>query len=250
MKGASNIMVRIVALALLGAFCHGASADALDWLKRLGGEGSQPSAAQTLSEQEIARGLNEALRQGLQAAVSQLSQAGGFLNNPKVKIPLPPSLQRVESLLRSAGADRYADRFVETMNHAAEQAVGEATPLFRDALASMSLEDARAILSGPDDAATEYFRQATGARLYDKVLPLVQRTTAEAGVTSAYKSLIDRLGFAGGMLGGDALELDRYVTEKTLDGLFLMVAEEERRIRENPVARGSELLRKVFGAGR
>lgn len=243
-------MIRIVAFVLLGFSFHTASADAFEILKRLGGEASKSDSAAALSDDEIARGLNEALRQGLQTAVSQLSESGGFLNNPKVKIPLPPSLQRVESALRTAGADRYADRFVETMNHAAEQAVGQAAPIFRDALAAMTLDDARKILSGPDNAATEYFRQATGERLYDKVLPVVQRTTDEAGVTSAYKGMVDKLGFAGGLLGGDNLDLDRYVTDKTLDGLFIMVAEEERRIRENPVARSSELLRKVFGAGR
>ena len=242
-------MIRIVALVMFGLVCTSVSADVLDWLRRFGGEAPATQTGASLQESEIASALNQALAQGLQRAVTQLGRSGGFLDNPKVKIPLPPSLEHVESALRAAGAERYADRFVATMNHAAEQAVGEAAPIFRDALAAMTLDDARRIVSGPDDAATQYFRRATEPRLLEKVRPVVERTTDQAGVTSAYKGLVDRLGFAGGMLGADSLDIDRYVTEKTLDGLFLMVAEEERRIRQDPVARSTELLRKVFGSG-
>lgn len=243
-------MTRIVALALLGLYVTAAAADAMDWLRRFGGDAaSQSQPASDLSEGEIARGLTQALRQGLERAVTQLSQPGGFLDDPKVKIPLPDSLARIESGLRAAGAERYADQFVATMNHAAEQAVGQAAPIFGDALAAMTVDDARQILSGPEDAATQYFRRVTESRLLEKVKPVVERTTAHAGVTSAYKGMVDQLGFAGGMLGADSLDIDRYVTEKTLDGLFTMVAEEERRIRQDPVARGTELLRKVFGSG-
>lgn len=243
-------MGRIVASLILWVYSASAAADMFDWLRNLGGQTESAAQATTgLSESEIAGGLNQALRKGLDRAIQQLGQPGGFLDNPQVKIPLPESLRTIESGLRAAGAERYADQFVATMNHAAEQAVGEAAPIFGEALASMTLDDARQILAGADNAATEYFRRNTQDRLFDRLKPVIQQATDSAGVTNAYKRLVGQLGFAGSMFGADSLNIDQYVTQKTLDGLFLMIAEEERRIREDPVARSTELLRKVFGGG-
>jgi hypothetical protein len=204
--------------------------------------------ASTLSNDEMISGLKEALGQGTRFAVDQLGREGGFLDNAKVRIPMPKSLAWVEKSLRTLRQDRLADEFVASMNHAAERAVPEAAEIFGDAIRQMSLEDARGILSGPDDAATQYFRRTTSDALTAKMRPIVEQATAQAGVTSSYKNMMSKAGGLTSLLSGDATDLDGYVTEKTLDGLFLMVAEEEKRIRENPLARSTDLLKKVFGS--
>ncbi|MGB5305867.1 MAG: DUF4197 domain-containing protein, partial [Gammaproteobacteria bacterium] len=197
---------------------------------------------------EMVSGLKEALQKGTQFAVDNLGQEGGFLNNAKVRIPMPDSLSWVEKTLRTLRQDKLADEFVTSLNHAAEQAVPEAAAIFGDAISAMSLDDARAILSGPDDAATQYFRTHTEAALTEKMRPIVTEATAKAGVTASYKSMMSRAGSLTSLLSSDTTDLDGYVTGKTLDGLFLMVAEEEQRIRENPLARSTDLLKKVFGS--
>ena len=193
-------------------------------------------------------GLKEALEKGTQFAVDSLGKDGGFLDNSAVKIPMPDSLSWVEKSLRSLHQDELADEFIGTMNHAAEQAVPEAATIFGTAIQNMSVEDAQGILAGPDDAATQYFRTNTEAAMTEKMRTIVEEATARAGVTSAYKNMTARAGGMTSLLSGDATDLDSYVTGKTLDGLFLMIAEEEKKIRENPLARSTDLLKKVFGA--
>jgi hypothetical protein len=161
---------------------------------------------------------------------------------------MPDSLGWVEKSLRTLGQDQLADEFVASMNHAAEQAVPEAAAIFSDAIQQMTLDDARAILNGPDDAATAYFRSHTETELTERMLPIVTRTTENTGVTSAYKRMLASAGGMTSLLSGDATDIDGYVTQQALDGLFSMVAIEEKRIRENPMARSSELLQKVFGS--
>jgi hypothetical protein len=134
------------------------------------------------------------------------------------------------------------------MNHAAERAVPEAAVIFGAAIRNMSIEDAQEILTGPDDAATQYFRTSTQAELTERMRPVVEEATAQTGVTSAYKNMTARAGGMTSLLPSDATDLDGYVTSKTLDGLFVMIAEEEKKIRENPLARSTDLLKKVFGA--
>jgi hypothetical protein len=212
-----------------------------------------------LSQDQIVQGLEDALAKGLQEAIAKLGHDGGFLTNLNVKIPMPEKLQTVEKALRAMNQDKLADDFVTTMNHAAEQAVPEAGSVFADALKQMSIEDAKSILSGPDDAATQYFQKTTQTNLYAKFYPIVQKATAHTGVTAAYKNLMEKanvgqgLGSFGSALGGsllgkDSLDVDAYVTNKALDGLFKMVAEEEEQIRQNPAARTTDMLQKVFGA--
>lgn len=201
-----------------------------------------------LTDDEVVRGLKEALEKGAQQAIGKLGREGGFLNDLNVKIPMPDDLKKVEKLLRTFRQDKYADEFVATMNRAAERAVPEATALLQDAIRQMSLEDARAILKGPDDAATQYFRKQSEARLKERFLPIVQQATDQAGVTSAYKKLIQKAGPAASLMGKEATDVDGYVTGKALDGLFRMIAAEEKAIRENPVQRTTELLKKVFGS--
>ncbi len=216
---------------------------------------SAASSLASLSQGQMADALKQALGNGLQLAVAQLGRSDGFLTNLNVKIPLPDKLKSVEKTLRLLHQDKLADEFVATMNHAAEEAVPAAASIFGDAVKQMSIEDAKAILTGTNDAATQFFRRTTQTNLYAKFYPIVQSATAKTGVTAVYKNMMAKVNTGnalGGMLnsyvGADALNVDAYVTNKALDGLFKMVAEEELRIRTNPVARTTDLLKQVFGA--
>lgn len=223
-------------------------ADYLDVLKGTKEAPQATSTAASLTDGEMISGLKEALDKGTQFAIESLGRNGGFLENPAVKIPMPDSLSWVESSLRTLRQDKLADDFIATINHAAEQAVPEAASLFSAAIKNMSVADARGILAGPDDAATQYFRTNTESALTEKMRPIVEQATAKTGVTSAYKNMTAKAGGLTSLLSKESTDLDGYVTGKTLDGLFLMIAEEERKIRENPLARGTDLLKKVFGA--
>ncbi len=204
------------------------------------------SATSVLTNSEVVDGLKEALSKGTESAIARLGKQDGFFANKKVKIPMPDSLQTVEDGLRKIGQDKYADEFVLTMNRAAEQAVPEAAEIFGSAIRRMSIEDAKGILNGPDDAATKYFRRTSGEKLVNRFLPIVEKSTEKVGVTSNYKQMVDKLGFMSKFIDTDSLDVDRYITNKAIDGLFLMVAKEEKLIRENPAARTTELLKKVF----
>ncbi len=208
------------------------------------------SSLADLSTDQVTRGLKEALGKGLEQAVGSLGKSGGFLTNLNVKIPLPERFQTVEKTLRSLGQDRVADEFVTTMNQAAEQAVPAAASVFKDSLQKMTMADAKKILAGSNNAATVYFRQSTQAELTQKFLPIVQKATASSGATAAYKQVTDKVKLAGPFVRVPELDLDGYVTEKALDGLFKQVAAEEQRIRQMPAARTTELLKSVFGFGK
>lgn len=244
-------------IALVTAILFARPAAATDWKELLkglaGGNQSAPAAATApaataLSQDDMVNGLKEALAAGVQGAVARLGKEGGFLNNAAVKIPMPANLAKIEKTLRRLGQDKYADQFVATMNRAAEQAVPEAAGILADSLREMSLEDARAILQGPDDAATQYFRKKCEARLSERFRPIVEQATGQAGVTAAYKKMVKQAGPLASILGAGATDLDGYVTARSLEGLFKMVAEEEKNIRTNPVARTTDLLKKVFGS--
>lgn len=210
---------------------------------------SLPAHAQLerISNQDAGAGLREALVKGTQSAVATLGRSDGFLGNPKVKIALPESLARIDRLLRGVGMGKYSDELVLTMNRAAEAAVPEAKPLFVDAVKKMSLQDAKGILTGGEDSATQYFRRSTAEQLRARFLPIVQKATAKLKLAEKYNQYADK-GVSLGLVRKEDANLDGYVTQKTLDGLFLMVAEEEKRIRQNPAQAASELLKKVFGA--
>lgn len=199
-----------------------------------------------LTDSEIIDGLKEALSRGTTSAIARLGKEDGFFANRKVKILMPDSLKTVEDGLRKIGQDRYADEFVLTMNRAAEQAVPEAAEIFGSAIRNMSIQNARGILNGPDDAATKYFRRTSGEKLVNRFLPIVGRATDRVGVTSNYKEMVDKLGFMSRFFDTESLDVDRYVTNRAIDGLFLMLAREEKLIRENPASRTTELLKKVF----
>lgn len=228
----------------------GAQADWRDMLKgatdRLTGSGSG-SQVSGLTSAEMNGGLKEALAVGAERAISGLARPGGYLDDPAVRIPLPGALEKTERVLRMMGQGARVDEFLLTVNRAAERAVPQASKIVGDAVREMTIADARQILTGPDDAATQYFRGKTSGDLTAAMLPIVKRATESAGVTRAYKGMLDKAGPASSLVGG-SLDLDAYVTEKTLDGLFLKLADEERAIRTNPVARSTDLLKKVFGA--
>jgi hypothetical protein len=215
------------------------------------------TAAGALSQDQMAGGLKEALSKGVEHAVSSLGHDGGFLTNLNVKIPMPEKLQKVESALRLAGQNQMADDFVGSMNHAAEQAVPAAAGVFGDAIKQMSIEDAKGILAGANDSATQFFRRTTQTNLQAKFYPIVQKATDSVGVTARYKTMMGKFAAVdtlGGLFGSkspvklEAADIDSYVTDKALDGLFKMVAEEEKNIRANPIARTTDLLQKVFGS--
>jgi hypothetical protein len=249
-------MMKVLDLLVAGCLLSiaGVTPALADWTKYLDTiQGAADTAGVSttdvdLTNTEMVSGLKEALDKGTQFAVDKLGKPGGFLDNKKVRIPMPDSLTWVESSLRTVGQDELADEFIATMNEAAEQAVPEAAEVFGDAIQNMSVEDAQGILTGPDDAATEYFRTNTESILTDRMRPIVESATASTGVTSAYKNMMDSAGGLTSMLPGNSTDIDGYITTKTLDGLFLMIAKEERKIRKNPVARSSELMQKVFSA--
>lgn len=200
-----------------------------------------------LSDKEVGKGLKEALVQGVGKAVSQLSVADGFLGNPEVKIPLPPSMERAEKVLRDIGMGKYADRLVTTMNRAAESAVTEAKPILLDGVKKMTLADAKAILTGPEDSATQFFRKTSGEAIIEKFLPKVKAATGRVKLAEDFKRFA-KPAAQFGLLDKQDADLDQYVTRKAVDGLFLMIAQQEKAIRADPVGQASKLLRKVFGS--
>jgi hypothetical protein len=213
----------------------------------LKGESSETIAETALSNSEIASGLKEALAQGVETSINTLGRTDGFLADELVRIAMPESLRSVENLARQTGQGQYVDQFVTTLNRAAEQAVPEAASILGDAIRAMSIGDAKTILNGPDDAATAYFRKVSEARLAERFLPVVKQATDQVGVTSAYKSLMGQAaGLLGGFLQPEAMDLDRYVTNRAMDGLFTYIAIEEKKIRQNPAARTTDLLKRVF----
>lgn len=231
-----------------------------DWVKEADsvmksatGEGASSTVASSLSNDKVAEGLKEALDVGVKKAIDVLGTKNGFLDDQSVKIPMPESMQKVEKLLRSFGQEQMADEFVTSMNRAAEKAVPEVSNIFVDAISKMSLNDAQGILAGSDTAATDYFRKNTSAQLSQLIKPHVNEAMNQAQVTQHYKSLTgevkkyDTLGMMDTYLGS-ASDIDKYVTDKTMDGLFTKIAAEETLIRQNPAARSTELLKDVFGS--
>ena len=261
--------LRLAACLLVGPFI-GQNAQAQGLFERLGfgkakSEESPISSTATapslpnitgLSEAQIASGLKAALSNGVTSAVSRLGAADGFLKDAAVRIAMPDSLKKVEKTLRSLKQEALADEFVITMNRAAEKAVPEAAAVLGDSLKQMTLNDAKGILLGTNNAATEYFRRSSTTNLQARFLPIVKQVTEQAGATRIYKQIQTKVqggglgGFGNlgaGLLGLDTFDLDAYVTSKVLGGLFMKIADEEKRIRESTAARTTDLLKQVFG---
>ena len=222
-------------LALLAAIAAGA------W------NGAARADVTSLTNADASAGLKKALDQGINSAVGKLGVTDGFLKNPTVKIDLPPKLAKAQSMMRMLGVGAELDDLVTAMNRAAEAAVPESKSLLKQALRGMTLEDAKRILIGKEDAATQYFKQATYAPLKVKFAPIITRATRKVKLGETYDALAGKA-VALGVLKPEDATLESYVTDKTLDGLFTMMAEEERAIRKDPFGQASSLLKKVFGS--
>jgi len=201
----------------------------------------------SLTSDQVAKGLKEALVKGVSKGSDQVSQLDGYFKNPKIKIPFPPNVQKVETKLRQIGMGSQVDKFVMTLNRGAEDAAKGAKPIFISAITSMTIADAWNILKGEDDAATSYLKRTTSAQLLTKFRPVMTSSLDKVNATKYYGDVIgtyNKIPFVEKVNP----DLKEYATQKAVDGLFFMIAKEEKNIREDPVARTTELLKKVFGA--
>jgi len=201
---------------------------------------------QPLTTAEVGEGLKEALVKGISKGSDQVSQLDGYFKNPEIKIPFPPEVKKVENTLRDIGLGGEVDKFVMTLNRGAEDAAKEAKPIFISAIKSMTIEDAWAILKGNDNAATEYLKKTTSGQLKEKFKPVIQNSLNKVNATKYYGDLVTRYNKIP-LVDKVNPNLDDYATDKAIEGLFLMIAKEEKNIRQDPVARTTELLKKVFG---
>jgi hypothetical protein len=219
------------------------AADMTDLLKAIPG---MPGAGSSQDSGTVASGLKEALSVGTKNAVNVLSKTNGYFGNEAVKILLPENVRRAGDVLRMAGYQKEVDAFVLSMNRAAEKAAPKAAGIFAGAIREMSIDDAQKILGGGNTAATNYFKEKTSAKLFGAFKPDISKSMNEVGVTKAYKAMTDRYTKLMPFTMMESLDLDTYVTNKSLDGLFYEVGQEEAKIRTNPAARTTDLLKKVF----
>lgn len=232
------------------AYTAGAQLPKLDDLMKDVGNARGAATSRTApgagDDKTNAAGIKEALAVGTERAVKSLGRPDGYLGNQAVRILMPSSIQKVADVARMAGFQKQVDEFVLSMNRAAEAAAPLAARYFADAIRAMTLEDVRGILGGGDTAATEFFRRKTHDKLFTAFKPVVTDKLGQVGATRAYGNMMTRYESVP-MMGKQSLDLDAYVTGKALDGLFYMVGEEEKKIRTNPIARTTDLLKSVFG---
>jgi len=242
MKSTLRQLILLMTLTLLYVSI-GQSADFKSILdnakKAVGGDSS-------ISTDEMIQGLKEALTIGTQNAVATVSKANGYYNNPDIIIPLPEEIEKAGKYLRLAGYGPKIDEFEQSMNRAAEQAAPEAKQIFLGAVKDMRIQDAQKILDGPDNAATSYFKDKTYTRLQEIFKPIVTDTMGQVGVTRQFQDINNKLSSIP-FADKASVDLDQYVTDKSLDGLFFMLAEEEKKIRHDPASRVTDILKKVFG---
>jgi RNA binding exosome subunit len=237
-------MKRICFLIIIISLCsltltHAGLLD--DVMKNIGSSGKGQS-----DESTIVSGLKEALSIGTDKAVKNVSQVDGYFGNQIIKILMPEKIQKVADILGKVGYQKQVDDFVLSMNRAAEKAAPQATSIFVDAIKGMTIEDARKILNGGDTAATEFFKSKTHDKIYDAFKPIVSSSMDEVGVTRSYKEMMGKYESLP-FMGKESVDLDHYVTSKAMDGLFYMVGQEEKKIRTDPAARVTDLLKTVFG---
>lgn len=200
-----------------------------------------------ITNQDASAGLKSALNSSTVKAVDQLAAANGFWNNPKVKIPLPGYLEDARGVMNALGMRKQTDELHLSINHAAEAAVGEAKPVFVNAIKAMTIQDAKGIISGGQDSGTQFFKSKTSDTLRAKFLPIVKKATEKVGLAQKYNELAGK-GAKLGVIKGDQANVESFVTQKALDGLFIMIADEEKAIRADPIGKGTEIVKKVFGA--
>jgi hypothetical protein len=196
---------------------------------------------------EVAEGLKEALIKGISSGSDLASMLDGYFKNPRIKIPFPPEVKKVEDKLRQIGMGSEVDRFVLTLNRGAEDAAKEAKPIFITAIKSMTIQDAWAILRGNETAATDYLKRVTSQQLHDKFKPVITNSLNKVNATKYYSDLVNTYNKIP-LVQKVNPDLNEYATTKAMDGLFLLISDEEKKIRKDPVARTTELLKKVFGA--
>jgi hypothetical protein len=230
-------MAKLCRRALLIGFCTSLWVGTTAWAVSLS----------DLTNADASTGLKQALTQGATQAVALLGKPDGFLGNPDVKIPLPPRLAKAEKVIRMAGMGQQADELVTAMNRAAEAAVPEAKPLLLNAVKSMTVEDAKQILSGGDDSVTQFFRAKTSDQLMEKFVPIVQKYTANVGLAQKYNQVAAK-GLQLGLMKKEDANVDQYVARSALDGVFKVIAQEEQAIRANPMKAAGGVAQKVFGA--
>ncbi len=208
---------------------------------------AKPSGLAQFTAQEQADSLKQALTQGAETAVRNLAKENGYLGNERVRIPLPENLQKADRTMRRIGLGKYSDELITSMNHAAEAAVPEARTLLVDAVKHMTVSDAKDILLGNDDAATQYFRRNTGTALGEKFKPVVTQAMQKVSLAHAYDRFAGK-GVKLGLVDEQDAHLEDYITRKALDGLFLMMADQEKEIRAHPLQATGDLAKKVFAA--
>lgn len=233
-------LILIVAVPAYAGFWDDVKKELKETVKESGGE-------KGLSEEKVIAGLKEALDVGTKKAVKKISKLDGYYRNPKITIPFPPKVEKTAKTLRKIGLDKEVDRFVESMNRAAEKAAPKAVDIFVGAIKKMSFTDARDILGGDETAATEFFRNKTSAELSSLFRPVISGAMDDVGVTRNFKKLMKKYASLP-FVKEEYIDLDEYVTSRALEGLFLMVGEEEKKIRKDPAARVTELLKQVFGS--
>ncbi|MCA1761962.1 MAG: DUF4197 domain-containing protein [Flavobacteriales bacterium] len=242
--------MKIFFYALLGIALAGCSNETIQRTLEGANDVLNEGNSSELSSREVAAGLKQALEKGTEYAVNKSSATNGFYKNPKLFIPFPKEAEKVKNTALQLGLDSQVNKFEETLNRAAEEAVKEATPIFVNAITSMTINDAFAILKGGDNAATTYLRQSTGNELQALFEPKVSDAIEKVELTKYYSPLASAYNTATMLSGGEEInpDLTDYVTEKSIDGLFVLIAEEEKKIRENPANRVTDLLKKVFGS--
>lgn len=200
----------------------------------------------SISQKDASAGIKDALKQGADYAVSVLGKKNGFLVNDKVRIPLPDGIKQAESILKMVGLDGELKKIETNLNNSAELAVATAKPILINSINKMSLNDVKEILTGGDDSVTSYFRKSTSADLQKQFLPIVKQKIAQLKIADQYKMIAEPAAKFG-VIDRNAANLDDYVTAKAMDGLFLMIAEKEKAIRQNPAESGTAILKKIFG---
>jgi hypothetical protein len=242
-------MKRILSLSLVLLLTATAYCQIPRSLNDLSKQVTGTSSGGGLSNEDVIAGLKEALGKGAEQSVTKGSAMDGFWKNDLIRIPFPPEAEKMKGTLNSIGMSGEVEKFELTMNRAAEDATKEALPILRDAVLGMSVSDGFAILKGGDRAATDYLRKSTTDQLTTKFGPIVERSNEKVALTSYWTPLATGYNKASRFTGGKAVDpdLDAYVTQKAIDGLFQLVGEEETRIRKDPTARTSDLLMRVFG---
>ncbi len=231
----------MVSVIILGACTSAQINQTIGDINKTLGEGTPLTTA------EVAEGLKEALIKGISTGSDLASQLDGYFKNPEIKIPFPPEVKKVEDKLRQIGLGGEVDKFVMTLNRGAEDAAKEAKPIFISAIRSMTIQDAWGILKGQPDAATQYLKRTTSLQLKEKFKPVIQNSLSKVNATRYYGDIVNTYNKIP-LTEDINPNLDDYATDRAIEGLFVMIAKEEKNIRQDPLARTTELLKKVFGA--